>query len=187
MDKETFIQALLEMFPNSFTESNTQMWIEAYSAVLPDELDFQELFDDMLTNYTSTNYAPSTGFFKPYVDKQLTARKFAEKEAEYQHKEVKIKSPVDEANDQYFKEREELIKNDKPMTSPILSPLELLQERNNPYDYKGFFTESQMKLFKCYVGTITMENLRIKFWQQVCKIMKGDKKNELCRDLQKVC
>lgn len=176
MDKETFIQALLEMFPNSFTESNTQMWIEAYSAVLPDELDFQELFDDMLTNYTSTNYAPSTAFFKPYVDKQLEKIKFQN------NKEFSVKQ-----REQWDREKKEAERNDKPMTNPILSPLELLQERGNPYKNQKGFTESQMKLFSCYVRTITMEKLRIKFWQQVIKIMLGDRNNELCRDLQKVC
>lgn len=176
MDKETFIQTLLEMFPNSFTESNTQMWIEAYSVVLPDKLDFQELFDDMLTNYKATNYAPSTAFFKPYVDKQLERIKRSNEE---RADEIAFKK--------YLAEKRELTKNDKPMTNPVLSPLELLKERNNPYNNEGFFTDSQMKLFKYYAGTITMEKLRINFWQQVIKIMRGDKNNELCRDLQKVC
>ena len=186
MDKKEFIAALLEMFPNSFTQGNTKMWVDAYSRVLPENIDFQELFDDMLVNYKATNYAPSTAFFKPYVDKQLNAIKFAAMEAEYQQKETKYKSPVDISNQQYRKEREELIKNDKPMTNPVLSPLELLKEKGNPYNGQGFFTDSQMKLFKNYVRTITMENLRIKFWKEVISYIGGNK-NELCRKVQAIC
>lgn len=176
MDKETFIMALIEMYPNSFTESNTQMWIEAYSAVLPDKLDFQELFDDLLVNYTSTNYAPSTGFFKPYIDKQLDRIR---RDNEYY--------PLDKVMKKFYEEKEEIIKNDKPMTTPVLSPLELLTKENNSYDGRGYFTDSQMHLFKDYVKTITMENLRIKFWQDVAKLIMGGKNNELCRNVQKVC
>ena len=176
MDKDEFIAAILEMYPNSFTQSNTQMWIEAYSQVLPDKINFQELFDDMLTNYKATNYAPSTAFFKPYIDKQLEKLKF-ENEKAFSEKQ----------QEQWRKEKAEAMKNDKPMTKPILSPLELLKERNNPYNNRGYFTESQMKLFKCYVGTITMEKLRIDFWRQVSKLILGDRNDELCRNVQEIC
>lgn len=176
MDKATFIQALLEMFPNSFTESNTQMWIEAYSAVLPEKIDFQELFDDMLVNYNSTNYAPSTAFFKPYVDKQLERIRLN-----------KQKAFSTQQFEQWEKEREEATKFDKPMTEPVLTPVELLKRENTPYDYRGYFSQTQMQLFKNYVKTITMENLKIKFWQQVAQLIMGGKNNELCRNVQKIC
>lgn len=176
MDKDEFIAAILEMYPNSFTQSNTQMWIEAYSQVLPEKINFQELFDDMLTNYKATNYAPSTAFFKPYIDKQLERKNF-EKEKLFSEK----------LQEQWRKEKAEAMKNDKPMKEPVLTPLELLKQRNNPYNHRGFFTDSQMKLFRCYAGTITMEKLRVKFWQQVGKLILGEKNNELCRNVQEIC
>jgi hypothetical protein len=176
VDKDEFIAAILEMYPNSFTQSNTQMWIEAYSQVLPDKIDFQELFDDMLENYKATNYAPSTAFFKPYVDKQLDRIR--------RSNEVRADEAVFK---QYLAEKRELMKNDKPMTEPVLTPLELLKQRNNPYNNRGFFTDSQMKLFRCYAGTITMEKLRVKFWQQVGKLILGDRNDDLCRNVQEIC
>lgn len=167
MDKKEFIATVMAMYPQSFTKENQNLWMEIYLDFFPDDLDFQELFDDLLVNYQDKKIAPSTAFFTPYIQKQK-ARKHKQSET-FQKLEL------------WKKEREEIEKHDRPITSPILSPLEVLKKSSAE---SGIcFTNIEMKTLKNYVRTIPTENLRINFWRQVCSLILGGKTNELCRDM----
>lgn len=179
MDKIDFINTILEMYPSSFTENNTQMWIDLYTRKLPSNIDFQQLFDDLLVSYQNTNVAPSTAFLMNLAVKQRERLKLQQKE-----KEAVLKA------EQWKKEREEIEKEDRPITCKILKPLEVLAksygdvEREN----KNFFTDVEMKTLRQYVkDVIPTEKLRIDFWQQVCRLIQGGNLSELCRNMQKFC
>jgi len=176
VDKVQFINTLFEMYPNSYTESNIQMWFDLLVKKLPNDIDFQELFDDMLTSYQNTTQAPSTSFLVNLAAKQ--------KERNLQ--QAKAQEAIKQA-EQWKKEREEIEKEDKPVIGEILSPLEVLKEA-----YRGearigenhYFTKEEMQTFSKYARTvIPTEKLRIKFWQQVCSLISGGRINELCRNL----
>lgn len=176
MDKMQFINTLLEMYPNSFTENNIQMWIDLLSKKLPNDIDFQELFDDMVVSYQNTNVAPSTAFLV----------NLAAKQRERNAQQAKAQEAIRQA-EQWKKEREEIEKEDRPVTGKILTPIEVLKEA-----YRGearigenhYFTKEEMQTFSKYARTvIPTEKLRIDFWKQVCSLISGGRINELCRDL----
>ncbi len=155
MDRLEFIQTILDMYPESFTEENTERWIDVYMRVLPRDLDFEELLDDMLTNYANTRYAPGTAFFTPYVEKQ---------------QKRKQKNNIEDKLKQWEKEREALEKEDKPVNCKVLSPLEVIKKRKK----SRYFTEEEMKKLKNYAEkSIPTERLRIEFWREVCSLIYG--------------
>lgn len=170
MDKNEFITMILAMYPQSFTDENRDLWIDVYGNFFPDDLDFQELFDDLLVKYENKKIAPSTAFFVPYIQKQKDRKKIQSKQNE-----------ISQQLEQWKKEREEIEKQDKPITSPILNPLQVLKKSSAESGIS--FTEIEMKTLKNYVSTIPTEKLKINFWRQVCSLISGGKINELCRDM----
>ena len=175
MDKIEFINTILEMYPNSFTEHNTGMWIDLYTRKLPSNIDFQELLDDMLVSYQNTTTAPSAAFLVNLAAEQQKRIK-AEKQHSFMQKKLT----------QWQKEREEIEKNDKPVTCEVLTPLEVIKK--NYGDFKredsNYFTKEEMSTFRQYVNTvIPTEKLKIKFWQQVCNLISGGNLSELCRNM----
>ena len=175
MDKMQFINTLLEMYPNSFTENNIQMWIDLLSKKLPNDINFQELFDDMVVSYQNTNVAPSTAFLV----------NLAAKQRERNAQQAKAQEAIKQA-EQWKKEREEIEKEDRPVTEKVLTPLEVLKEAYQGEQRNGsnhYFLEPEMQVFKKYVRTIPTEKLRINFWKQVCSLISGGRINELCRDM----
>lgn len=176
MDKQDFIGSILDMYPKSFTEKNTPLWIEAYSNMLVDGLDFQRLFDEMLANYIGTT-APSIAFFKPYIDKQLERKKVEQEENQLLKQQREWK-----------KEIQEIEKNDKPVSN-VLTPLQVLEKAGIPFEGTPFknYQTVERPVFQRYVSSIPNHKAQCKFWQQVCQLIMGGKIDELCRDMPKVC
>ncbi len=165
-----FIGLLLDMYPNSFTEGNTQLWVDLYVKKLPVNLDYQELFDDMLVSYQNAHSAPSTAFLLNLVAQQR------ERNAQKNKANETIKQV-----EQWKKEREEIEKEDKPVTCDILTPSEVIEEHYGQRKHSDYFTKNEMNTLRQYVAQIPTERLKIKFWIQVCQMIGG--KNELCRNL----
>ena len=127
----------------------------------------------MISNYKSSNIAPSTAFFKPYIQKQLNRIK--ERETQNQNV-IQIK--------EWKKEIEEIEKHDRPVTCEILSPLEVLKSKGINKTFPIIFSASEMKILRDYVNNvIPTHKLQCDFWVQVCKLITGGKTNELCRDM----
>lgn len=156
MLKMEFIERIFEMYPKSFTQNNTTMWIEAYSQSLPDNIDYDELFQDMLDNYTHISSAPPVSFFKPYVNKQRARQR---KEEEY--------NKFSRQREQWRKEIEELEKNDRPVTEPILTPQEIIDKHGIKVVSGKRFTDEEMQIFRDYVKIIPQHRLQCEFWMQL--------------------
>ena len=63
MNREQFLDKLFNMFSGSFKTENKQTWWDAYKSVLSEKVDYEKLFDTMLTEYTSKT-APSPAWLK---------------------------------------------------------------------------------------------------------------------------
>ncbi len=157
MDRIEFIKSLFEMYPESF--ANVERWLSAYLRKLPEEIDYEELMDDMLENYQNTRYAPGTGFFMPYIHKQLK-RQSAQRERERQ-----------EAERQEWEAERKRLEEEDDGGYELLSPEQVLGKKKS----SKFFTKEELAKFREYVNNeIPTENLKIKFWKEICELIKGE-------------
>lgn len=52
MDKENFIKWLFELYPNSYASGNAQMWLMNYKNTLHTNLDYSDLANKVICNYS---------------------------------------------------------------------------------------------------------------------------------------
>lgn len=193
MNKDEFINCIISMYPKSFTENNINTWREVYSQLFPESLDFDDLFDWFLVNYSNSAIAPGTGVFKPYLEKHERDRQEKIKQKQQRDMQEGMKRLKQEI-DTFEKET---------VAYDLLEPLDLLktlysdqkafvksmQERQNSlprFMKKGFvfFLNEELREFRHYVNSLPNEKLKIMFWRKCAKIIGSeDKYNELCRDL----
>jgi hypothetical protein len=70
MNRQEFIQELLNLYPNAPAFNNPyskQKWVEGYSKVLKGKIDFDRLYEIMITEYMSMNTPPAPAWFSEYV------------------------------------------------------------------------------------------------------------------------
>ena len=69
MNRDTFLQSLFSMYPNTFTEKNLQTWHKAYCIVFGNKkIDFDKMFELYVTNYQNTNTPPAPAWFKEHLN-----------------------------------------------------------------------------------------------------------------------
>ena len=68
MNRDSFLQNLFSMYPNTFTEKNLQTWHKAYCIVFGNrKIDYDKLFEVYVTNYQNTNTPPAPAWFKEHL------------------------------------------------------------------------------------------------------------------------
>ena len=67
MDRKEFLMTLQKMYPNSFNPNNLQIWMNGYKKVLAENLNFDVLFEKLITEYMSIHTAPAPAWFKEYT------------------------------------------------------------------------------------------------------------------------
>ena len=67
MDRKEFLDTLVRMYPNSFNQGNLQIWMNGYKKVLSENLNFEVLFEKLITEYMSIHTAPAPAWFKEYT------------------------------------------------------------------------------------------------------------------------
>lgn len=70
MNRQEFIQELLNLYPNAGAFQNAyskQKWVEGYGKVLKGKIDFDKLYEIMITQYMSMNTPPAPAWFSEYV------------------------------------------------------------------------------------------------------------------------
>lgn len=63
MNREQFLDTMFSMFQRSFTDDNKQTWWNAYKKVLPESIDFDLLYETLLTDYDGKT-APTPAWLK---------------------------------------------------------------------------------------------------------------------------
>ena len=61
MTQEEFLTKLFSLYATTFNRGNGQAWIDAYKQVLKPNIDYDRLYEYMLTNYAGSS-APSPAF-----------------------------------------------------------------------------------------------------------------------------
>lgn len=64
MDRTTFLQRVFLMYPANVNENNMPFWIQAYEHVLNQNINYDKLFNVMISKYEYTHTAPSPRWFK---------------------------------------------------------------------------------------------------------------------------
>lgn len=198
MDKKDFIDAIFAMYPNSFS-NRASAWRNAYEVALPDQLDYEKLFDWMLVNYTSTSQAPAPAFFKKFI-KDYEISQIQREQLEQANKNRQEWEETERIIAQQMAEAEKAL----PEDYGIIEPLEVLKqcystpqnfirsmiERqiSNPcHKAKGnyiFFTKDELKTFEEYTREIKYEVAKSLFWRKVMALTGSNAKfNELCAEL----
>lgn len=67
MNRAEFLEQLTKMYPNSFNQANLQIWMNGYKKVLSENLNFDVLFEKLITEYMSIHTAPAPAWFKEYT------------------------------------------------------------------------------------------------------------------------
>jgi len=64
MNRTDLLKKIFELYPSSFSEKNAKIWREAYEAVIPEfGYDFKKLYTILISEHTSTVYAPPPAWF----------------------------------------------------------------------------------------------------------------------------
>lgn len=63
MNREQFLDALFTMFPRSFTDGNKQIWWDAYKKALSDVIDYDDLYETLVSHYDGKT-APTPAWLK---------------------------------------------------------------------------------------------------------------------------
>lgn len=72
MNRDSFLQSLFSMYPNTFTEKNLQTWHKAYCIVFGNrKIDYDKLFEVYIVNYQNTNTPPAPAWFKEHLSECL--------------------------------------------------------------------------------------------------------------------
>ena len=74
MNREEFITKLFSLYATTFNKGNGQAWTDAYKQVLKPNIDYDKLYDFMLSNYAGAS-APSPAFLLKnavYIQEQKT-------------------------------------------------------------------------------------------------------------------
>ena len=69
MERQEFIQKIIELYPDTFKEDrvqHVQAWVEIYEKALPKSWDFDKLMWYFSTEYKSTVVPPHPSFFYSY-------------------------------------------------------------------------------------------------------------------------
>lgn len=183
MNKTDFIDCLISMYPASF-KNNENIWRDIYAQVLPDDLNFEELFDWFLVNYDKSTIAPGTGVFKEFLELH-----YREKHDNYETEKRNQK------REELAKIRQLTAKPENVQDERLLDPLELLkscyttpqefvksmQERQTDNKRKQqekqiFFSRSEMTTFSQFCRTLPHEYLKVAFWQSVAKLIGNKEK-----------
>lgn len=63
MNRSEFLNSFFAMYGKSFTDTNKQIWLDAYKKVLPESIDFDLLYETLLTDYDGKT-APTPAWLK---------------------------------------------------------------------------------------------------------------------------
>lgn len=69
MNREEFIKEIFSLYPNAQafkSEYTSQKWIDGYKHVLRGNLNFDKLYNYMITEYNSMNIPPAPAWFNEY-------------------------------------------------------------------------------------------------------------------------
>lgn len=61
MDRDTFLSKIFNLFSGSFTKGNGSAWLDAYRRTLTADIDYDNLYDFVIMNYSGKT-APSPAF-----------------------------------------------------------------------------------------------------------------------------
>ena len=195
MIKKDFIDTIFAMYPNSFSAKTAEHWQRAYDLALPNDLDYEKLFDWMLVNYNSTSQAPSPAFFSKWIEDYQKAQN-NRRNLEQANLERKMR----EENEKRLEEAEKSL----PKNLVILDPLEVLKkcyttpqafidsmierQKDNPcHKVKGkyiFFTKTEMLTLGEYAYNLKNELAKCLFWRKVISVIGSKTKfDELCKEI----
>jgi hypothetical protein len=83
MNRNELLKNIVLLYPKSFNENNHQIWLDAYKEVIPAiGIDFRKLYKIMITEHSSTAFAPPPAWFKDLISKVTIPKEEEEKEAE---------------------------------------------------------------------------------------------------------